>query len=309
MINCGGIIINGSNHLSPAYRISPFKEEYISLNRRRNQSISSGNIFGYFNRLFPDKSVQLTSDGRSAIGRAIQILGLKRDDCVTIITTTGNTYISGCVTQEIEKTCNWSRELNKNTRAIFVNHEFGMFHRSLEEYKKLGVPIIEDFAHSFCSLSECGASRIQGDFLVCSFSKIFPMQAGGALLFNKEHALLDEGDGEILHYVDSNASFYIDALDDIKKKRLMNYQLFSEKFRSIGVEPFFRFSKDDVPGVFCFELRENIDPSEFKEMMNANGIESSVFYGRSAYFVPCHQYLSEEDINYIFEVARYFLGK
>lgn len=309
MINHVGIIINGFDHLTPVYRISPFKDECISLNRYRSKSSSSGNIFGYFNRLFPGKTVRLTPDGRSAIGCAIQLLELKKDDCVTIITTTNNNYISGCVTREIEKTCNWSRELNHKTKAIFVNHEFGLFHRGLEKYKKLGVPIIEDFAHSFCSLAECGASGIQGDFLVCSFSKIFPMQAGGALLFNKEYKFHEESNGEILHYVDSNASFYVDALDDIRKKRLKNYETFSDKFRSIAVEPFFRFSKDDVPGVFCFELSANVDPSEFKELMNANGIESSVFYGKNAYFVPCHQGLGEEDVDYIFEVARYCMGK
>ena len=174
MINRRGIIVNGLDHLSPKYRISPFKEEYIHPNRNRNNLPSSGKIFSFFNTLFPNKSVQLTSEGRSAIGLAMQILKLKRDDCVTIITTTNNYYISGCVTREIEKTCNWSRELNKNTRAIFVNHEFGLFNRDLEKYKELGIPIIEDFAHSFCSFVERSTSGMQGDYLVCSFSKIFP---------------------------------------------------------------------------------------------------------------------------------------
>jgi hypothetical protein len=309
MNNIGGIIVNGSAHLNPAYRISPFREEFIASNRHRSRGLSSGNIFTYFNRLFPDKLVQLTSDGRTAIGHAINILGLTREDCVTIITTTNNFYISACVTQEIEKTCSWSRDLQPNTKAIFINHEFGLYNRDIGQYKRLGIPIIEDFAHSFCSLAECGASEMQGDFLVCSFSKIFPMQAGGALLFNKNYSIGEEINDEILRYVDSNASFYINNLDDIIKKRLINYKRFSNKYRSIGVEPFFCFAKSDVPGVFCFKIEKNIDLVEFKTQMNANGIESSAFYGKSAYFVPCNQYLGHEDIDYIFEVSKYYLEK
>lgn len=309
MINRNGIIINGLDHPSPKYRISPFKEEYIHPNGNRNNLSSPGKIFSFFNTLFPNKSTQLTPEGRSAIGLAIQILKLKRGDCVTIITTTNNYYISGCVTREIEKTCNWSRELNKYTKAIFVNHEFGLFNRDLEKYKELGIPIIEDFAHSFCSLAERSASGMQGDYLVCSFSKIFPMQAGGALLFDGEHTFCDMDNSEILNYVDSNASYYINSLEEIKEKRLVNYNIFCDKFRSIGIEPFFNFSEDDVPGVFCFQMPENIYLAKFKESMNSDGIESSIFYGKNAYFIPCHQNLSSEDINYIFEVSKYYLGK
>jgi len=135
------------------------------------------------------------------------------------------------------------------------------------------------------------------------------MQAGGALLMDENYIRLHEVDSKILHYVDSNASFYIDTLEDIKNKRLNNYEILSKKFQSIGLSQFFKFSKDEVPGVFCFELRENINAYEFKEFMNVNGVESSIFYGRNAYFIPCHQSMSEEDIGYVFEIARYYLEK
>lgn len=308
MINHRGIILDGYTHLSPSCRISPFKSEYMLGNRHRDQGSSSGDISKYFNKLFPEKSIQLTSDGRSAIGRALEILGLKGDDCVTIITTTNNLYISGCVTKEIEKRCSWSRDINSNTKAIFINHEFGLLCRNVEAYRKLGIPIIQDFAHSFCSLSEAAASGIQGDFLVCSFSKIFPMQAGGALLLDRKHAPLYEGDSEILRYVDSNASFYINSLEQVKKKRLRNHEVFVKKFRSIGIDSFFDFSEGDVPSVFCFKLQENINAPNFKDYMNTNGIESSIFYGQNAYFVPCHQNMSQADIDYVYEVVSYYMG-
>ena len=309
MINQDGIIINSPHHLSPIYRISPFKEEHIIENKRIYNSTPSDDIFNYFDKLFPSKSIQLTLDGRSAISHAIDMLGLKGSDCVTIVTTTDNFYISSCVTKEIEKKCLWSRDINPNTKAIFINHEFGMLDRRVKEFKKLGIPIIEDFAHSFCSLEESSKSEYQGDLLVCSFSKIFPMQAGGAILFDERYSLSHYYNSKMLDYVNSNASFYIQSLEDIKRKRLKNYEIFLRKFQSIGVIPFFKFSKTEVPGVFCFNLRENINSSEFKEFMNANGIESSVFYGKNAYFVPCHQGMNEGDIDYVFEVASYFLEK
>lgn len=311
MVNYKGIIINGFEHLNPLYRISPFKKEYISKNKKIYQSESSRKIYDFFNERFPSKDVYLTADGRSAIGYAVDALGLKTNDCVTIITTTNNFYISSCVTSEIEKRCKWSREINLNTKAILINHEFGLFNRSVEKYKKLGIPIIEDFAHSFFSLNEAALSGVHGEFLICSFSKIFPMQAGGALLVDKSYNSfqVDSGDNEILHYVDSNASFYIEDLMDIKNKRLENYKIFVKKFQSIGVDPFFDFLPRDVPSVFCFNIQENINASDFKKFMNSNGIESSVFYGSNAYFIPCHQNIDEDDIEYMFEVSRFYLEK
>ena len=56
-------------------------------------------------------------------------------------------------------------------------------------------------------------------------------------------------------------------------------------------------------------MTESINLNDMKNFINSNGIESSVFYGENAYFVPCHQNLKKQDIEYIFEAIKYFLGK
>ena len=42
--------------------------------------------------------------------------------------------------------------------------------------------------------------------------------------------------------------------------------------------------------------------------MNNHGIQSSVFYGEQAYFIPCHQHLSTDDLDYFIAVIKSFIN-
>lgn len=61
-----------------------------------------------------------------------------------------------------------------------------------------------------------------------------------------------------------------------------------------------------VPGVFLFKWLPTIDYSGLKLFMNENGVESSVFYGQDAFFVPCHDELNSDEIDYICELLKYY---
>ena len=52
--------------------------------------------------------------------------------------------------------------------------------------------------------------------------------------------------------------------------------------------------------------REDIDYPTLKELMQRNGVESSVFYGKNAFFVPVHQNLTKEDLDYMIKLLNYY---
>lgn len=242
---------------------------------------------------------------------ALKALKLDRDDIVTIITTTNNFYISGCVTKEIEKICSWSREIEEKTKVLFINHEFGFCCQNLDYYKSLGYPIIEDFAHSFYSNSESFNAGLYGDFLIYSLSKYFPIQAGGVLVYSKKYEKDCEQEfvyDDISKYCERVVSAYINQVEKIAEKRFKNYEYYEELFNQINLKSYFQVNINDCPGVYCFSLPNSVNLQEMKLYINSQGIESSVFYGVSAYFLPCHQALSNKDLEYIYSAVKSYLN-
>jgi hypothetical protein len=95
-------VLYPDKYLLPAYKISPFTTADIARNRGLPPSDS---IDDYFRQRFAGRRFVYCESGRQAIHLALQQLGLAREDVVSILTTTANLYISGCVTREIESFC------------------------------------------------------------------------------------------------------------------------------------------------------------------------------------------------------------
>lgn len=301
-----GFIINPPQHLKTSYRIGPFK---TSDNTQNSENFHSNNhcIDDFFAQKHPNKELLITDNGRSAINACLAILSLKADDVVTILTTTDNFYISGCVTAEIERYCQWSRKIEPNTKALFVNHEFGFCRQDMAELKSLGLPIIEDFAHSFLSDTEQQDAGMNADFIIYSFSKVFPIQVGGALLYDKKWHNKSLYASNMKDYILNIANHYLHDLKRIKEVRLDNYDYFEKVFSKKGFYPYFEKNTHDCPAVYCFQTPDAINLNKLKVFFNNNGIESSIFYGQNAYFLPCHQNITSRDVDYFFELICYFM--
>lgn len=297
-----GLIINASEELVPHYNISPFNID----DSKKNSKISNKCLYiakEYLNNRF-DNYI-FTKSGRNAINIALSNLNLNNDDVVTILTTSSNFYISGCVTKEIEKYCKWSREFEVNTKAIFINHEFGFVFKDFEKIKKYNLPIIEDCAHSFVSQNNNNSIGKVGDYVIYSLPKFFPIQFGGVLVSNIKQLDNILSDIEI-NYILSCIGRNVENINDIKNRRLENYQYLKTKFESSGIITTFDLSNQEIPGVFMFNL-DNINLSDLKIFTQRNGIESSVFYGQNAFFIPVHQNLDTLDLDYFFEIINYFI--
>ncbi len=259
-------------------------------------------VDNYFSNRFGEKYT-LCIKAREAIYVVLKNLKLQPDDVVTILTTTGNSYISGCVTKAIERVCKWSREFTPNTKAIFVNHEFGYSYENLDELKKYNLPIIEDCAHSFFTTSK-DIGKV-GDYVIYSLPKAFSTQLGSVIVYKGN---LDyQAPQEVLNYIKSSLEPQIDQIDDFVLNRFKNYDYYNEHLKELGISPYFTLKEGDVPGAYMFKCKQKLDYRLLKSFLNKNGVDSSVYFGQDAYFVPVHHNLGKCEIDYIIKLIRYFI--
>jgi len=302
-----GYNINADPYLLPSYKLSPFSNEDLRSNREFS---SANNAQEYFEKRFKGSHFYYTSNGRSALNIALKNLNLNSEDTVSIITTSQNFYISGCVTKEIEKVCKWNRDVSASTSVILVNHEFGFPYGALEELQKFNLPIIEDCAYSFNSQSLTQTTGRLGDFIIYSLPKFFPMQTGGLLISKNKLSLINELPLEEKEFISNIVSHYIPYVDQFSELRRTHYAYLANKFKELGIQTRFgNLAQDVVPGVFMFKLPDHgIDAKALKSFFYANGVECSIFYGENSFFIPCHHKLSTGDLDYFFTLTDYYLN-
>ncbi len=296
-------------YLLPAYRISPFTTGNVAYNHLlpENNFIDS-----YFSERFAGKFFYYTSSGRSAIYAALQQYNLMAEDVVTILTSSGNFYVSSCITSQIEKLCRWSREIEPQSKIIFVVHEFGYPYGNMQPLKNYNLPIIEDCAYSFFSADSSNAMGNTGGHIIYSFPKMFPLQAGGLLV--SKNAITNVA-GEIkeqhmLQYVKNILSHYIPMQHSIAESRISNYQYLIQQLSALGFAERFVLHPGIVPGVCMFKKEHNhIDLNQLKLHLYAHGIQCSVFYGEETFFIPVHQNLQTPDLDYLVESIKKFCKK
>ena len=298
-------IINPERFRIPQYAISPFSTEWVGKNYnilQSDQPVDRDLLTQYFgNSLY-------LKNGRSALYHALSQYALSENDEVYIITTSGNRYISGCVTAEIEKFCKWSRQLSEKTKVILINHEFGTVYRAMDEVLKLNIPIIEDRAMSLFSTDDNRQTGNYGDFTIFSLPKFFPLQTGGILKINTPDYRQNtyDADAEWSIWLQKLLSFYLKDTETIKQLRKHNHALFEQHLSPLGFKSRFNYSHSETPSVYMFSTPPSVDLDGLKVFLQQNGVESSVFYGENAFFVPVHQHLKEEDILFIVTLINYF---
>ena len=290
------IVVDAGDELIPFIKVHPFNNKYLL-----TKVSDSGTKVAkdYLDNRFG--SYKILPKGRDALYAALCSYNLRKEDVVTVLTTSNNFYISKCVTGTIDKICKWNREVCPQTKVIVFNHEFGYPRRDIKEVAQYGLPIVEDCAHTFYDNDpEIGR---YSDYVVYSLPKAFPMQMGGILKTKKKIDIVT--DSKVEHYVFGNLSVHLDKISEYENKRRTNFANYCKKLADIGISPYF----DDpvaVPGVFLFKWEDNINYPSLKEFLYENGVECSVFYGKSAFFVPCHQFVGDIEIEYISELLRFF---
>ncbi len=301
-------VINPDPFLLPSFLISPFNLEALKLHSLYKDD---GFCDLYLNKRFGENNWLITKNGREGIALALnQTFKKNTNNKVSILTTTQNRYISSCVTSTIEFQASWNRSIEEECSAIFVNHEFGFPFKNMVELTDLEIPIIEDCCTTFFSQDELGKIGNYGKFSVYSFPKFFPVQIGGLLVGNEvgKMGLNSTLSAEEKSFLKSALSHYFKEIDLNLSSRKTVYNYMSEVFAQIGFEP--RIEKSDLvfPSAFLFKAtnNESIDWVKLKTFCWNHGIQSSVFYGEDAFFIPCHQNLYKTDIDYFAFVINSF---
>ncbi|GHT81138.1 hypothetical protein FACS1894125_1310 [Actinomycetota bacterium] len=306
MVNMNdNIVITNEEFLQPHYSISPFTTSYLSTNI---QLPESDKCMKYLNTRFGENKYCFEENGRKAISHALSLLELNEYDIVTVLTTSGNFYVSGCVTKEIEKFCKWSRSIEERTKVIFVIHEFGFPYENLNNLKKYNLPIIEDCAHSFISQNTEKSVGTVGDFTIFSLPKIFPVQFGGLLVSKNKSGLKPSVSNEEQFYLERVLSDTIENLSEVIEKRISNHKYLVKKIAELRLYPRFELNETiHCPGVFMFKIGQDYDLNELKKFMQFHGVESSVFYKEQSFYIPLHQNLSHADLDYFYLLLKEFI--
>lgn len=300
-------VINPDPYSLPTYRIGPFKTDDVS---RNAQMADDDFAVHYFNRRFGVGKWQYTYNGREAIQLALESYGLAPNDLVTVLTTSQNFYISSCVTRKIESFCRWNREPAPETKLIFVNHEFGYPYAKMDQLVATGLPVIEDCCTTFFSQDDSGQLGQYGDFSVFSFPKFLPLQIGGLLVSNSDRPVRSESrltTAEQKH-IQNVMSYYLRRETDLLKNRKDNFDYAVGIFSKLGFTPRFEADPKWVPSVLMLNNNGVVkDLNQLKSFLYEHGIQNSVFYGEEAFFIPVHQNMSFTDLDYFYEVIKYFI--
>jgi hypothetical protein len=242
-----------------------------------------------------------TSSGKKAIRMAFGHLQVSPNWHVGIVTTSGNSYVSKCVTETISDYCTWEM-YGKGSKVdlLFVIHEFGalLTLKRMKEYRLLGIPIINDFAYSFLSLFSSGRNDFVDEINLTSFPKAFNVPCGGAVHIpgNTASGIDKRDSSELLKGLEFELN--TDSIKQIIEIRKRNREFYSKKLTKHGYRVIWN-NKGICPGVCMITPLKSVNLQNLKDLLQRNGIEASVFYGQTSFFVPVHHLLTEKELNYV----------
>ena len=242
-----------------------------------------------------------TNSGKEAIRLALEHLKVEKQDTVGIVTTSGNSYVSKCVTETISEYCSWvTNRLTKEMKCLFVIHEFGYLKskQSMNELRELELPLINDFAYSLLSLAQSKRMDFIQEINLTSLPKSFNINFGGLLNLPKSNVkiLNPEVKTKILESLRGQLTH--EALVANINQRKKNRDYYVAQLAQHGYQVIWD-SSEIVPGVCMITPPENVNLPKLKIFLQRHGIESSVFYGQNAFFVPVHQLMSPKELDYV----------
>lgn len=293
--------LHALKYLNPSYHMSPFDTRYLqeNLNWQKGPEMAPGD----FRKDLGEGDFFYSHNGREAIHWALKDLNLQSEDEIWILTSSGGPYISGCVTGEVQKFCQWSLEQTAKTKAVFVIHDFGIRNPSMEKAYQAGLPVIEDCAYALGTCEVNGKPLgARADYAIYSFSKAFPLQFGGLLRARRDLSHKPEStlSAEGLSFLKKSLSHYWPQRQAAFAKRKELFGQFARSLAEAGFQPKYKISDDlTVPYAFVVEMKDQRIAEKMRPLVNEAGIESSVYFGCGGYFLPLHQGLNPSDVAYI----------
>lgn len=285
------------DHLKPSIRISPFSSNHLKSVIDKEAVNSEALVPEYW--LDNGQYLGFLNSGRDALKAVLNDIGLLSHDNVLIVTTSQGSYISSCVTNIIDSKCEWTRVVNKRTKAVLIIHEFGFPCSITDEVKNMGLPIIEDCAYATGSRILGAAIGKYGDYAIYSIPKYFPVPFGGIVV---SRTMMNPSEGGLkisvggVHYLKSMLSKMILKCHEWNQIRKSNWYFFQESLlEKHEIKPYFDMQENISPGVYVLKLplKDMGVGSNLKDMFVNLGIEATEYYGQGGFYFPVHQYLSD----------------
>ncbi|NOI30712.1 hypothetical protein [Vibrio coralliilyticus] len=301
MIDLTPQLLNPDPYLKPSVKMSPFNGSISSYQIGKDylaKQSKLGNLL--LNR---DGHFSFTKGGRQAIQLVLEKIVDKGDFLISIITPSGSTYVSGCVTNEISKVCQYEIGYSDDADAYFFIHEFGRCAEIPQKVLLSGKYIIEDCAYALVHPEYNAKYGKAGDFVIFSFPKAFNMQYGGALFSKYQFPCFGD------EYI---KNLFFEEFKDLylkNKYRLENYRSLQREIKQAGLKEYLPATRYSVPHAIYVEIPPYADLETIKIHMNNVGVESSVFYGNPAYFLPCHHNLTKLDMKYMIRHLKYIIDE
>jgi hypothetical protein len=299
-------IIFNPPFIMPGIHLTPFKAGDITVYENDADGAVQSLLREHFGETFT-----LLPRAIYCIKAVLQHLDIKNDENVAIFKTFENDYITRCVTDTIESRCQVSRVIDDKTRAVLVIHEFGYPCTQTvalkEQCIERGIPLIEDCAWTCGGFidPEHKVGEV-GDYAIFSLPKVFPVQYGGIL----KGLAIDDDDNwqnfKLLDYFKREAVYTglyegLPQLGAINEKRRENWHYLASLFAKDGYRPLNDLPDGASPGAFVIKLPAS---QENFERYGRFGIETGRYYQEDALFLPVHQNLGVNELNYIYGVFR-----
>lgn len=248
--------------------------------------------------------------GTYALLALLKHLGLQKTDCVTIIKTFGSQYIPRCVTDTIEKVCDWRLGwTNINTKAYLIIHEFGVTCNKLSDeevsiIKSKGTPIIED-----CAWRDTKALPYS-DYWFTSEQKMHSLNYGSII-----HGV-SIPDDKMWEY---GCFDFVKRQDYLKKPmessapmvRAKNWLRMYDLMKDDGMETDACYDWEGAvrraewtPTIMFLRTKDENESKQLVERLNDFGVQAGVYWGEPLVFLPIHQNMSKADVDYVFAVVR-----
>ena len=220
------------------------------------------------------ENLVFTSSGKHAIRLALKHLSAKRTNIVGIVTTSGNSYVSKCVTETISEYCDWKMfDRSGKVDFLFVIHEFGALHskESMDELRILNIPIVNDFAYSFLSLFMSRREDFASEINLTSLPKSFDINYGGIIHLPKSKikCVDQELKKSILEMV--SMEFDADAIQGNITSRKQNREYYKTVLPGYGYKVVWD-EEEICPGVGMIAPLRSTNLQKLKNFLQRNGI-------------------------------------
>ena len=259
------------------------------------------------------ENVTFLPRGNYALYAALKHIGVKQGDEVAIVKTFGSDFISGCVTSTIEKTgATWTLSragIKDNTKAVVCLHEFGVpvFQerdmQMLAWARENNVPVIEDCAWRWSKVFT------NSQYAIFSCQKIFNMNYGGLLDGAKisDEQLWEWG---CLDVVKRERYAKEKDLSIGLTQRVANWTLYHELVKADGMMSddcidWEQKVKDGwMPTVYMQKFATDEIANDIVKRLEDFGIQAGRYWGEPNVYLPIHQNMSLEEVEYMFAVVR-----